>query len=203
MEPVWSPDGKTLAWGDQRYHLYVTNVSAGTHARVDSGEWEIRSYEWSPDSRFLAYTLAIPNGFNQVRIWDGKEKRTHVLSDSMFNSRGATWDPEGNYIFYLSERAINPYLDRAEARFIVNNATVPMVVALQADSSLPFGPRSDIDPAAGGKDEEKGDGDAKKDDEGDSKDGKGGKGGEKVRPVRIDFEGLAGRIVQIPISPGN
>jgi tricorn protease len=195
MEPVWSPDGKSLAWGDQRYRLYVSDVAGGTHAAVDSGEWEIRSYQWSPDSRFLAYTLNLQNGYTQVRIWDSKEKKAHELSDPMFSSRSATWDPTGKYVYYLSDRAINPYLDRAEARFIVNNATVPVVVALQADSSLPFAARSDVEAAAG----------AKKEDEGkkDSKDGKDGKSEEKVQPVRIDFDGLAGRLVQVPVPPGN
>ena len=200
MEPVWSPDGKSIAWGDQRYDLYVTDAATGARAAVDSGEWEIRMYEWSPDSRFLAYTLTIPNGYNQVRIWDSKEKRAYALSDPMFNSRSAAWDPNGRYIYYLSERAFNPYLDRAEARFIVNNATVPVVVALQADSSLPFGARGDADVAAGGKGDDEGkDGKDGKD----GKEGKEGKGEEKAKPVRIDFDGLPGRMVQVPIPPGN
>jgi tricorn protease len=197
MEPVWSPDGKSIAWGDQRYHLYVTDVAGGARAVVDSGEWEIRTYEWSPDSRYLAYHLAIPNGYSQVRIWDSKERRSYSVSDPMFNSRAATWDPNGRYLYYLSDRAINPYLDRNEARFIVTNATVPVVVALQADSSLPFAARSDVDPASAKNAEP-----AKKSESEKEKPG-GGKDGEQARPIRIDFNGLAGRIVLVPVPPGN
>ena len=195
MKPVWSPDGKRLAWGDEKYKLSVTDATTGSRTLIDSAEFEIRSYEWSPDSRYLAYDLMIPNGYNQVRIWDSKTKNVYELSDPLFNSTSATWDPKGKYLFYLSDRVINPYLDRTEARFIVNNATVPIVVALQADSLLPFAPRSDADPAGA---ESTSDG-AKKD----PKEAKGAQKAEKVEPIRIDFDGLAGRIVQVPVQPGN
>ena len=57
--PAWSPDGKKLAWGDEKYRLYVTDVGdrrdhRGRHAATGRS----RSYAWSPDSRYLAYAVA-------------------------------------------------------------------------------------------------------------------------------------------------
>ena len=192
MKPVWSPDGKQLAWGDEKYRLSATDAVSGSQTLIDSAEFEIRSYEWSPDSRYLAYDVAIPNGYSQVRIWDSKGKKVYELSDPMANSYSATWDPKGKTISYLSDRVINPYLDRSEARFIVNNATVPVIVALQADSLLPFAPRGDVDASSTGKK----DGEVKKEEKPSQKE-------EKVQPIRIDFEGLPGRLVQVPVTPGN
>ncbi|MGK2860124.1 MAG: S41 family peptidase [Thermoanaerobaculia bacterium] len=195
FRPEWSPDGKSLAWGDHRYRLNVTDVATGAHVRVDSGENEISRYTWSPDSRYLAYDLALSNGYSQVRVWDSKAKKAFDASDPMFNSASPAWDPKGKHLYYLSDLAINAHLDRAEARFIVDDATVPVVVALQADGALPFGPRSDVDPKKEQKAEVK-------------KDAKGGAAlaepkEEKVEPIRIDFDGLAGRLVQVPVPPGN
>jgi tricorn protease len=195
MMPVWSPDGNSLAWGDEKYRLRRTEVATGMHAVVDSAEFETRAYVWSPDSRYLAYEAAIQNGFSQVRIWDTQTGRVHAVSNPMFHAYSPSWDPKGKYFYYLSDRMINPYLDRAEARFIVNNATVPVVHSLQAEQPLPFAPRGDVDAGPA----------EKKTDEQNS----GAKGGkdapkqEKSEPIRIDFDGLAGRLVQVPLPPGN
>jgi tricorn protease len=192
MPPEWSPDGKQLAWGDEKYHLNVTDLAVGSHTPIDSGEYEIRSYKWSPDSRYLAYEIPNIAFFNQVRIWDSKTKTITDASDPFFNSFGPAWDPNGKYLFYLSDRFINPYLDRFEARFIVNNATVPVALALQADGVLPFAPRSDMDPKVPEKKAEE-----------PKKDGKAEQKEEKIEPIRIDFDGLKNRIVQVPVPPGN
>ncbi|MCM2316607.1 MAG: PDZ domain-containing protein, partial [Thermoanaerobaculia bacterium] len=185
------------AWGDQRFRLYTTDVATGAHTQVDAGDNEISRYAWSPDSRYLAYDVALTNGYMQVRIWDAKAKKSFDVSDPMFDSGFPSWDPKGKYLFYLSDLAFNPFLDRAEARFIVNKATVPVVVALQADGALPFAPRSDLDP----KNDEKAV--AAKGE----KDGKGStvpaQPEEKVEPIRIDFDGIGGRIVQVPVPPDN
>ncbi len=202
--PAWSPDGRSIAWGDEKHKLYVTDVATGASALVDSSEWEIRRYSWSPDSRYLAYDVLLPSLFAQVRIWDAPAKKAYPVTDPAYDSFRSAWDPKGKYLFFLSERAINPFLDVFEARFIVNEATLPFVVALQADGALPFAPRGDVDPA---KPEDKKDekaGEAKtKDSKAPEAKAAAAKAEEKVEPIRIDFEGLADRVVQVPVAPGN
>lgn len=201
FRPEWSPDGKSLAWGDHRYKLWVTDVATGAHAAVDAAEFEITDYAWSPDSRYLAYSVALSNGYSQVRIWDSKSKAWHAVSDPSVDSASPAWDPKGKHLYYLADLVINPYLDRTEARFIVDAATVPVVVALQAGGTLPFAPRGDVDPKS----------EAKKDETSPAaKDEKGAKGpispagrDESAAPITIDFDGIASRIVQVPVEPGN
>ena len=206
--PIWSPDGKKIAWGDEKYRLRVTDLPGGGTVEVDHAQFEINTYEWSPDSRYLAYDAFLENQFNEVRIWDSQTKRVHAISDPMFNSYSPTWDPQGKLLFYLSDRFINPYLDRFEARFIVQKTTLPVAVALTADGKLPFAPRSDIDPKSDEKKDE--DGEKKNDEKKDDKNGKKDKADkkkegdkeEKVEPIKVDFEGLADRIVLVPMAPG-
>src|SRR5436309_6682646 len=86
------------------------------------------------------------NLFSQVRVWDSESKKTYEASEPSYDASFPAWDPNGKYLYYLSARYINPFLDKFEARFIVNEATLPCVVALQADARLPFAPRGDMDP---------------------------------------------------------
>jgi tricorn protease len=200
---AWSPDGKKLAYGDEKYRLLVRDAAGGEPAVVDTGKWEITRYEWSPDSRYLAYDVALENSFNQVRIWDSQTKKATPASEPMYNSFSATWDPKGKFLYYLSDQYVNPYLDRFEARFIVQKSTFPVVLALQSDGTLPFAPRSDFDAKGEEKKESEKDDKAKQGKDSGSKASKDKKKKEeKVEPIRIDFEGLPGRIVLVPVEPG-
>lgn len=194
--PAWSPDGKWLAWGDETYRLYVADAATGVPTPIDQGQWEISRYVWSPDSRYLAYVEVLENLFTQARIWDSQSKRSYAASDSMFNTFSPAWDPKGKFLYVLSDRYINPYLDRFEARFIVDQATVPCAIALQEDGVLPFAPRGDTDPPGADKDR-------KPDVRAGDKEGPGRGEEAKVGPIRIDFGGLADRSVQVPVAPGN
>jgi len=208
----WSPDGKSLAWGNQDYELVIADAATGKTRVADTGQFEIRQYEWSPDSRFVAYTLSLPNGFSQVRIWDAQQGKVHPVTDEMFNSFAATWDPKGKFLYLLSDRHVNPFLDRFEARFIVAEATRPYVVGLAADTLLPFASRSDVDPAKPNDEDDKDD-DKEKDKKADKKSDKKQDAGKKEKdddekdappkPVVIDFTGLQERLVQVPVPPAN
>lgn len=202
--PVFSPDGKKLAFSDEKLRLVATDIATGVSVVADIGDWEITQYVWSPDSRYLAYSVPQANEFIQVRIWDSQTKTVHPVTDPTVNSYSAAWDPKGKYLFFLADRFINPYLDEFEARFIVERSTLPCVIALQSDGTLPFAPRGDLDPASEDKKKE----DAAKEEKRKEAEAKiEGKAAEerleKVGPIRIDFEGIADRFVEVPVAPGN
>jgi len=194
--PAWSRDGKRVAWGDERYQVRVTELGSGETVVVDHGEWEISHYTWSPDSRYLAYEVMQSNLFTQIRIWDGEVKKSYEVTEPVYNSSSPAWDPKGKFLYFLSDRFINPRLDPIEARFIVQEATLPCVMALPADGTLPFAPRGDVDPEKKDKDKK----DEKKEDKDEEK---SKEKEEKIEPIKIDFEGITQRFVQVPVEPGN
>jgi len=211
---IWSPDGKKLVYADEKLRLWVVDAESGARTKVDSSNAEIREYAWSPDSRYIAYTHSLKSGFGQVKIWDGDTKISTAVTDPMYNCASATWDPDGKYLFFLMDHYINPYLDRFDSRFIIDNATLPYVMALKKDTKLPFADRSDITTDEEKKqsedehkwgDDDKGDKKDHKDHKGHDKDHEKGKKDEekKVEPIVIDWDGITTRIVQVPVKPGN
>lgn len=184
--PRFSPDGKRLAFSDKNLVLYILDPAKVASTVVDTGSWEIRQWSWSPDSRWLAYTRPNERGSSDIFIYDTKSGRKHLVTDGFFRAFSPTWDPDGKYLFFLSDRTFNPYLDRYDSRFINLGYTKPYLLVLQKGVRSPFAVRPE------GQAEETS---PEKDKEG--KDKK-----EEVK-VEIDWDGLAKRIAEFPLSPGN
>jgi tricorn protease len=103
------------------------------------------------------------------------------------------FDPEGGYLYFLSDRDFNAELGHFEPSFTYNKMTRIYVVTLQADSLSPFAPQSDETESMeeNWKRQEK----EKKERE-EIK-------GKIVEHVGIDISGIENRIVAVPIDPGN
>lgn len=194
--PVYSPDGKWVAYGDQTQTLYVMPVAGGTARRVDRSEQgEIRHYTWSPDGRWLAYAKLPRTEFSTLYIYDTRDGMTRAVSGPNTSDSEPVWDPEGRYLFFLSERTVDPVLGWGARDFSnVELATIkPYVMLLRKDVANPFAPLAGL-PGAETEDEKK----AKKKEEAE----KHKKPGEDLEPVAIDFDGLASRVVAVPTDPG-
>lgn len=197
--PLWSHDGSRIAYGDQTGKLLVVTVTGGKVTEVaDDPIGRISpDYRWSPDSRYLAFSRRDPSGFSSVYVWDTRGGQTQRLTGELFSEWSPAWHPDGKHIYYLSNREFHPQLDTREWNFMSNRSTGIFALALAKDSPNPFAPRDDV---AGKKDDDK-------------KAGKGpGPGGagaganaNKSKPatVRIDFEGIAGRVTRVPVEADN
>ncbi|MEN8374035.1 MAG: S9 family peptidase [Gemmatimonadota bacterium] len=67
--PRWSPDGGRLAYvasDDGRSQIFVRWMSSGQTARVTQVEHAPAALAWSPDGRWLAFTMLVPGDGPQV-----------------------------------------------------------------------------------------------------------------------------------------
>jgi tricorn protease len=198
--PVWSPDSKKIAWADRSMRLYWVDVETkqppvqADLARVQ----EITDYTFSPDSKWIAYTKRTENTFTGIFLYSLEAKAVHAATPAD-GSQSPAFDPEGKYLYFLSDRDVSPTLGSLELSFTVNKMTRPQALVLRADLPSPVAPKSDeVKP-----DELKA-AEARKDE-------KGGQAGQtaakddkkKAEPFRIDLPGLAERVVSLPVAPGN
>ena len=132
----------------------------------------------------------------------------------MTNSYSPIFDPEGKYLYFLSDRDYNEVVGNIDFEFANPKTTRVYIVTLRKDEPSPFQALSDeaqikkeepapqatdqatkTDNQAAGKEKEK---------EKEIEKGKEAKPGEKEKPAafRIDLDGIEDRVVALPTDPG-
>ena len=190
FHPVWSPDSKKLLFADKNLKLYSADIESQNVSLIDSTTyWEIRDYDWSPDSKWVTYAKPAKNIFYSIYLYNVDRKKSYRVTSDFTDDRDPIFDPDGKYLYFLSDRNYNAVLGNVDQSFTVSKATGIYVVTLQADTLSPFAPQSDE--AEIKEDEKKGKEDEKKEKE------------EETAPFTIDLEGIQDRVVVVPIERGN
>jgi Tol biopolymer transport system component len=107
--PMFSPDGKSLAYVRQGRALFVYDLAAKQEREVCKIYVDLPpllgdgTVVWSPDSRWLAFLSVTPEtrSYTNVHIAPaagGEAKAVSFLANS--NSGGITWSPDGTYLLF-------------------------------------------------------------------------------------------------------
>lgn len=190
--PRWSPDSKQIAFSDKDGKLYVLTLDDRSVREVtDNPGGLISDYTWAPKGSYLAYSIEEPNGFNAIYIWNAADGKQYKASPGMFNSFNPAWDPAGNYLFFLSDRAYAPQVGSFEWNYVVDRETYIYALALREDVPNPFPPDKDEitleteQADSDDRDEKKTDADS------------------TTETFTIDFENLPQRITRVPVEADN
>ncbi len=114
MQPAYSPDGKSLAFFEDRSTLRVLDLKSKEVRTVLDGKY-VYSYsdgdiwfEWSPDSKWLLAPYLGYGGWNSLDVAlikaDGKGE-IHNLTESGYSDGGARWALGGKAMIFSSDRA--------------------------------------------------------------------------------------------------
>ncbi len=144
-QPEWAADGKRIAFGDKDGKVYVITLADRKMVEIaDSPRGQIRDYIWSPRGNYLAFSMAVSgNGFSSVYVWNGADGKVTRVTDDMFNAYSPTWDPQGNYLYFLSDREFAPQISQIEFNYATNRDAYIYTLALRKDVKHPFPPESD------------------------------------------------------------
>lgn len=219
---VWSPDSKKIAFVDQAMNIRYYDLDKDQVVDVDKAlylfEGTLRSFhfDWSPDSRWLAYHRGLEKLGSAVFLYDTAAGIRHQVTSGYYPARNPVFDPEGKYLYIYWDRTFVPSYSDFQNSWIYANSTHIAAVPLRADVASPLAARNDEE-----EDEDKGDKDKEEDGKKDGGEPKGkkdkkGKGKDedgdeakakdedkKPEPVEIDVEGFESRIVVLPPEPGN
>ena len=82
-----------------------------TGAKSIAGKYgEILNYSWSPDSKWLAYDKNAENSYSVVHLYSLADSKITPVTTSMTNSFAPVFDPDGKYLYFLSDRDFNEVL---------------------------------------------------------------------------------------------
>ncbi len=198
--PIWSPDSKKIMWSDRMQRLNYVDIDSKNTVVVDETmDGEFRSYSWSPDSRWIAFSLPERAKMSRVWIYNLGTKEKNPVTDDWYDSGSAEFSSDGKYLFFTSSRDFNPIYSWTEWNHAYRDMSKLYFVTLRKDVENPFKPENDIvemkeDNKSEGDKKDKKKGDKKTDDESGDKD---------TEDIEIDFDGIVDRILVIPGEAGS
>jgi tricorn protease len=200
--PRWSPDSRKIAFADNALTLYWLDVVTGAVKRIAAeelyqpgGQAEMRT-NWSPDSKWIAYTLGTPTFFRRVYVYSLDQDKSFPVTDGLSSVDEPTFDAEGKYLWFLASTDAGPVAQWFDMSNSDLRATSSLYLAvLRKDGPNPLAKESD---------EEKPKEEKKEADKPAAKPpGPAAKEPAKApEAFRIDLDGIDLRIVAVPIGAG-
>ena len=154
--PVWSPDSRKLAYGDKHQRLRILDIASGRQTDVDRSHDEdmledndITQYAWSPDSAWLAYARTNAARLRQIWLYSLASGKKTAVTEPTMPAFSPTFDPQGRWLYFLSNRDWNLTFSAYEVNYLYTNATRPYAMTLAKDGPLLYPlPSDEVAPAA-------------------------------------------------------
>lgn len=185
---AWSPDSKMVAIMTRDFALYIANVEAKTLTLVVRNRFGgFVPFDWSPDSKWIAYTAAGDNQNPRLFLYEVGANKSTPITDGFYFDGGVAFDTTGKYLFFTSNRTFSPTFGLYEFSLKVEDATRIYAIPLSKETTNPLIPPSDEEPPA-----------------------TTGAPAQAAtappaapKPVVIDFDNLAHRAIALPLAASN
>jgi tricorn protease len=201
-QPRWSPDGTKISYTDNSWSLYVLDLAKKSTSKVVSAFHYAPSnlnplqHNWSPDSRWLAYSTDTKASLQQVWVYNVDEAKSYPVTDGMSDVGEPVFDRSGKYLYFVASTDAGP----VKNWFDMSNNDMESegqiyLAVLSKDETSPLKPESDEE-GAEAKDSDK----AKEKPDAASADKEANspeKDSKAIAHVKIDFESLDQRIISL------
>jgi tricorn protease len=208
--PVWSPDSKKLLWSDRLQRLRYVDIASKAVTQVDQDkDGEIQSYDWSPDSQWIAWARPEPNDLPRVYLFSIVDKKPIAVTDEWYASSNVRFSDDGKYLLFSSARDFKPIFGDEEFANIYRDMQRIYLITLAKETESPLAPRSD---EVGNAEKKRAKQKEKEAEEKKPEDKKptpsDQKSDKEVKPkkpvvVKVDLDGIHDRITAVETTPGD
>lgn len=195
-EPSWSPDSKRIAFTDEQMRIRIYDLDANRLREIDRspiwmahGQLQSMGFNWSSDSRWLAFSRPTESGNSAVFLYNTEENELRQVTSGYYSDAQPVFDPDGKYLYFLTNRNFSPVYGDFDNSWTYPNATQIAAVALRPDVPSPLAPRNDMEEVKAEQDDDDDDDDDKRK--------------EEDQPVDIELGHFEQRLVILPPDPGN
>ncbi len=195
----WSPDSRKVAYTDNSQALYVLDLDTGASKKIAAarvyGPISSVTFGWSPDSRWIAYTVNTHPLAMTLSAYSLEQDKSFPITDGLAEVSDPVFDRDGKYLYLFGSTDAGPVLDWFAQSTTDNRRTRNVyLVVLRNDLPSPLARESDEETPAESKTVA-----AKPETE----TGQPAAPQADVAPIRIDFEDIENRILDLPVPPGD
>jgi tricorn protease len=198
--PRWSPDSKKISYVDNGRNLYLLDIASGAIKKIDADEYyspgAFRNIfgDWSADSKWIAYTKLTSTQYKKVFLYSVDEQKSYAITDGLSDASEPCFSRNGKYLYFFASTDAGPvinWFDQSNDDFKKSNSIY--LVTLQSQTISPLVKESDEEQLK--KEEKENDKDKDKDKD----------AAKPPAPVslKIDWEGIQNRIIDIPVKQGS
>ncbi len=212
---VWSPDSQKIAFADNSLSLYWIDLKSGAIKKIASeylygpGRLSHMHASWSPDSKWITYTLSTRTYIQKVYVYSLEKDRSFAITDGLSEVAEPRFDASGHYLYFLASTDAGPvkqWFDMSNADLRASYSIY--LAVLKKDLPNPLAKESDEEKPAEKKENatapsEKTATTGQKPAAATATRARPEKSEAKTAETTIDFEGLEYRIVALPVPPGN
>ena len=176
---MWSPDSKKILYTDRKNRIVeVDVVSKNKRIVMQNPGGEFFGVNYSADSQWITYTKSAKNEMGVVYVYNLLTKQEIAVTENWYDSSSPVFSTDGKYLIFTSARDFNPTYGQLEWNHTYNRMNGVYMAMLSKDTPSPLLP-SDGKTDASKKDEK------------------------EAITVKVDADGIFGRIIKLPLPAGS